>query len=421
MIIDCTIHTIRYGNHTVLENLNIRLNCGDCLVISGDSGSGKSTALLYIAGLLENKHVSVDASRKIAQQTKLIYVAQDPDSNIISNDVKSELILYSGANISKVNSVISKYRIPERFLERSINELSGGQKQLLAVLCGIIQDVDLYILDEPTAMLDNENSMIVIEIIKELINNSKAAIIATHNKMQFSFGNENLDLDSKKKKFKADLFSINQASRRQVYFLMNDIHFAYKKDENIFKEFNLALVNGDILLISGKNGTGKTTLAKLMAGLKKPQKGTIELNKKKIRNVPMYLPLMFSYSLQNPNWQLLFESVEKEVNSSVIKFAVENKDSSIANLNELLANVNINKSKEPRELSFGQKKFISNFSYYHDPLIHFFDEPDLGADEVFYNYFIKYLTYRKNKGLISIVVSHDPNKYKNIANKYISL
>jgi ABC-type transporter Mla maintaining outer membrane lipid asymmetry ATPase subunit MlaF len=84
-------------------------------------------------------------------------------------------------------------------------------------------------------------------------------------------------------------------------------------------------------------------------------------------------------------------------------------------------NTHIDPKKEPRELSFGQKKFITNLSFYHNPIIHFFDEPDLGTDNIFNQYLIDYINYRKEFGLISIIVSHNINKYKSIATKHISL
>lgn len=390
-------------------------------MITGDSGSGKSTILQFVSGLLGKKNASVDGICNIAKNTNLVFIAQNPDSNIISNDVKSELLLYSGADVTKIKTLLTRYKIPESFLNKNTNELSGGQMQLLAVLCGVIQEVDLYVLDEPTAMLDDENTLIVSDIIKKLLVNQKTVIISTHNKTQFGFANKHLELKAITKIHQINLFSNEGVIIDRIKLELDNIHFSYKRKEVIFKGFNLSLINKDILLISGKNGSGKTTLAKLMAGLLKPQKGTILFNKSKIKKVTKYLPVVFSYSLQNPNWQLLFESVAKEVNFSVNKFYVSDTNSHNETLNILLDNTNISKTKEPRELSFGQKKFISNFSFYHDPIIHFFDEPDLGTDEVFNNYFLDYLLYRKNKGLISIVVSHNAEKYKHIATKHIIL
>lgn len=421
MIIDCSIESISYGSNTVLENVYFKVYTGECLLISGDSGSGKSTVLHFISGLLEKKHAKVNGICNIKKGTSLVFIAQNPDSNIISNDVKSELLLYSCADIAKINSIILTYSIPESFLNRKTNELSGGQKQLLAVLCGIIQDADLYVLDEPTAMLDDENTLIVTEIIKELLENKKTVIITTHNKVQFSFGNKHLELNSKPKKHQVELFCSEGVDDEKICLRLNDICFSYRKNEVIFKDFNLSLINGDILLLTGKNGTGKTTLAKLMSGLLKPQKGVILFNEKMIRKTPRYLPVVFSYSLQNPNWQLLFESVDKEIKYSINTLSQSNTNSRRLTLDLLLENTIINKEKEPRDLSFGQKKFITNFSFFHNPSIHFFDEPDLGTDEVFNNYFIDYLLFRKNKGLISIVVSHNLEKYKHIANKHITL
>ncbi len=421
MIVDCSINNIKYENNTVLENINFKLNKGECLMISGNSGSGKTTLLLFVSGLLQKKQASIDGTCNISNNAKLVYIAQNPDSNIISNDVKSELLLNSSGDVLKINSLLDRYNISDSFINKKTDELSDGQKQLLAVLSGILQNADLYVFDEPTAMLDNENTLMVSKTINQLLKNNKTVIISTHNPDRFDIAFKPLVLKSQTKKYQNNVFRSRIKGTKDYIFELKNLHFYYNKNEIIFKDFCLSLTNEDVLLISGKNGTGKTTLAKLMAGLLKPKKGTIKINERKIKKYKNYLPVLFSYSLQNPNWQLLFETIEKEVNFSINKYLKENANSHIKNLISLFTYTNIDKFKEPRELSFGQKKFITNFSFYHDPIIHFFDEPDLGTDEVFNNYFLDYIAYRKEKGLISIIVSHNSNKYKAIATKNIIL
>lgn len=421
MIVDCKIRNIKYNKKIVVKDINFNLDKGECLILSGDSGSGKTTILLFVANLLNMKQAATDATFQIAEKTKISYVAQNPDTNIISNDVRSELMLHSNGDFNKINDLIELFKISDNILNKNIDNLSGGQKQLITVISCLLQDADLYLFDEPTAMLDDENSEIVAKAIEQLLKMGKTVILSTHNPKHFNFDHKTISLKGKQKIYFKNIFKFTNNSIPNYILSLDNVNFSYTKKEQVLNSFNLTLKNKDILLISGKNGTGKTTLANLMAGLLKPKKGTITLNGNNVRKYKNYLPTFFSYSLQNPNWLLLFDTVENEVGFSIKKYDKENTNSKIQELHKIFENTNIDKAKEPRELSFGQKKFISNFSFYHNPIIHFFDEPDLGMDKVFNKYFIDYLSYRKEKGLISIIVSHNIDKYKSIATKTISL
>lgn len=421
MIVDCEIRNIKYYDKIVVKDISFNLDKGECLMLSGNSGSGKTTILLFVANLLNMKQASTDATFQIAEDTKISYVAQNPETNIISNDVRSELILHSNGNLDKINYLIKLFKLSNIILDKNIDNLSGGQKQLIAVISCLLQDADLYLFDEPTAMLDDENSKIVSNAIEKLLEIGKTVILSTHNPRYFKFKHKIVSLKDKENIYSNSIFKFSNDSIPNYILSLDNIDFSYTKKEQILNSFSLTLKNRDILIVSGKNGTGKTTLAKLMAGLLKPIKGKVTLNGNNVRKFKNYLPIFFSYSLQNPSWHLLFDTVENEVGFSIKRFDKENSNSKIQELNRIFESTNIDKEKEPRELSFGQKKFVSNFSFYHNPIIHFFDEPDLGMDEVFNKYFIDYLSHRKEKGLISIIVSHNIEKYKSIATKNISL
>jgi ABC-type multidrug transport system ATPase subunit len=267
MILDCKISSIRYNDKIVVKDVNFNLDIGNCLMLTGDSGSGKTTLLLAIADLLNSKEAKIEASIKIKENIKIAYVAQNPDANIISGDVKSELLLHSNGDIKQINEILMTFNVSEHLLSKKIRELSSGQKQLITVISSLLHSADLYLFDEPTAMLDNENAQIVSKAIKKLLSIGKTVLISTHNPKKFDFPCQIISLKSKPKTFQPGIFRFKNKDISKYKFEIQNLDFSYNKNVKIFANFNLSLKNGDILLLSGKNGAGKTTLAKLMAGL----------------------------------------------------------------------------------------------------------------------------------------------------------
>jgi energy-coupling factor transporter ATP-binding protein EcfA2 len=417
--IELNIEKITIESKYILGNISFNLKNGELLIITGNSGSGKSTLLNYISGIYDKNHLCVLGGIKKQDGLKVSYVSQNPESNIVSNNVLSELLLSSNENIDKINELVKKFSLTEEFLESNTNSLSGGQIQVLAILCGFLQNADVFILDEPTSMLDNENSMIVIEVIKEMLNQNKSFIISTHNCKDFDFASNRIALPSNDIESKDCIFDSTNKISTSIEIEIKNIDFYYKKQNILFNDFSLSLSNGDILLLNGKNGSGKTTLAKLLAGILKPKKGKILINGIEIDKQKKYLPVYFSYSLQNPNWQLLFSSVTEEIFFCSKKYSKKNDYST--EISNVLRKLKINGKEEPRVLSFGQKKFVSNFSYLHKPSVHFFDEPDLGMDSYQQEILYRYIKHRQDLGLISIIVSHHSDSFKELSTKTIAL
>jgi len=163
-----------------LEDISLSIKKGECTIIAGANGSGKSILMSIIAGL-ENPTsgtVQVDAD------TGLVF--QEPDAQILGETVKED-VSFGPRNMKlkkdeieeRVNKALSQTGLEMRadFPSRS---LSGGEKRRLAAAGVLAMDAQLIIFDEPYANLDYPGVLQVNKLFKELISNGKTIIILTH-------------------------------------------------------------------------------------------------------------------------------------------------------------------------------------------------------------------------------------------------
>lgn len=196
------------------------------------------------------------------------------------------------------------------------------------------------------------------------------------------------------------------------YFKIENLSFEYN-DNVIFKNFNYSIDKGDILIIKGRSGVGKTTLLRIISGLIKTKEGKIILDNKDITNEKIE-KRKISYLFQNYS---LFPHMSVEKN---ILYA--NKK---ANVNELLELVNLNgyNKKYPHELSGGEYQRISlirTLAIY--PKLILLDEPFSNIDKqlrVKLTQDIKKIV--KDFNLTLIIVSHDTEELEKIATKSLEL
>ena len=180
--------TKRFNNNIVLDNLNYKFLETGLYVINGDNGSGKTT-LSYIIGLLDNKyegkfyfnHVDVSKlSKKEYNQAREKFI-----SYIFS---KNNLIPYLNVkeNLDLSNS---ENNFIDLEMKQDVNTLSGGEEILLALNIEINKKKKIYILDEVTAMLDNDHFNKLMEIINNL-SKEVLIIMISHDKRTNKYGKQ---------------------------------------------------------------------------------------------------------------------------------------------------------------------------------------------------------------------------------------
>ena len=183
---------------TCIEGMSFEIRAGECVVLCGRSGAGKSTVLRLIDGLAPafyegTLHGSVAvAGREPAAMTPeqrvrtFGVVFQDPRSQFFMNSVQDE-IAFSAENIGLEPRVVQeKVREAAALLDiepllcRTVDALSAGQKQRVAIAAALILSPDILILDEPVSNLDAEGCRILIGLLAEIKRRGTTVIISEH-------------------------------------------------------------------------------------------------------------------------------------------------------------------------------------------------------------------------------------------------
>ena len=185
-------------NIIVLKNVNIQINKGELVSLSGPSGSGKST-LLHIIALLDQptsgevffkkKNLSRlnDSEKDFVRRKEISVIYQQ--NNLLSDFTALENVLipllnngYSwNESTRKATKTLSLVNLSRR-LNHFPSELSGGEQQRVAVARALITEPDLILADEPTGSLDRKNANEVFLLLRKLKSKKRAILYATHNR-----------------------------------------------------------------------------------------------------------------------------------------------------------------------------------------------------------------------------------------------
>ena len=185
--IEQLLNKIDDTNPTV-KDINIKIDKGETLALVGESGSGKSTILKSIAGLIKakdgiikfdkNKILSNDLKKRDANYLRAIQlIFQNPDESLNPNHTVEEIVsqplkLYFGLSGNelkqKIIEVLKKVRLGEFYLTRYPRQLSGGEKQRVAVARAFAAKPDIILCDEVTSALDVSVQAAVLNLLQEL-------------------------------------------------------------------------------------------------------------------------------------------------------------------------------------------------------------------------------------------------------------
>ena len=179
--------TVAYGENIALEDFNLDVEIGSLMALVGPNGAGKSTLIKTILKFLKQITGEIKISKK-----SLAYV---PQRNSVDWDFPTTLFdvvemgcygrvgLFKRVNKEekkKVLKAIEQIDMSE-FKDRQISELSGGQQQRAFIARALVQEADIYLMDEPFQGVDSTTEKSIVDILKKLKSEGKTLLVVHHD------------------------------------------------------------------------------------------------------------------------------------------------------------------------------------------------------------------------------------------------
>lgn len=354
--VDDVTFTYESGNQGI-QNINFDIQRGECVLFTGKSGSGKSSILRLINGLIPGYHegnltgdVHVHSqsikNQKIYEISAFVStVFQNPKSQFFNIDTTSEILFYLeniGTSVEemkrRLDETVNLFNI-RHLLDRDILQLSGGEKQIIAIASAFICDTDVIMLDEPTSNLDLQFIQKVSEMIGHLKQAGKTIIISEHRlfylmehvdrvffmadgKLQSVYSIEEFlkiphELRKKMGLRPLDMNEIcidhaQQSFESAEHIEIKQLIYKYPKSKQPSNDVrDVRLTFGKVICLLGRNGQGKSTFVQNIAGLMRSQKQEIYFNNKRVNHKSR---LALSYLvMQDVCCQLFAPSVLEEM------------------------------------------------------------------------------------------------------------
>ena len=457
-----------------LCNISFSVNQGEFLILCGPSGCGKSTLLRHLKTclaphgvftgeiLFKGKPLSEAGEREQAQE--IGFVLQSPENQVVTDKVWHELAFgleslgFDTPTIRRKVAEVAAFFGIENWFYKNVNELSGGQKQLLSLASVMAMGPKILVLDEPTAQLDPIAAADFFALLGKINREMGITIILTEHRLEEVFpfatriivmeegrmicddvpdqvghhlrdknsgmflamppamrvwagvetelscpvtvrdGSDFLTKFHREKEFLPLKEKQERGYEDQSVLQCEELWFRYEKDlPDVVKGFSLTLRKGEFYAILGGNGAGKTSTLKVISGLREAYRGTV----KTIGKVGM-LP-------QNPQALFVKRTVREDLyevlhDSKMSKTEKEEQVARVVKLCDLTEFLD----RHPYDISGGEQQRCALAKVLlMGPDLLLLDEPTKGFDAEFKAAFARIMNHLTRQGVTILMVSHD--------------
>jgi iron complex transport system ATP-binding protein len=188
---------LRIGPREILRGVTLELGRGEMVGLAGPNGSGKTTLLRVASGVLpagagavrvRGRSTASFPRRELARELAVV----PQDAHVAFPFRAGEVVLMgrspylgplgfeTGADLRLAEEAMARVGIAS-LAERSILELSGGERQLVLVARALAQDARVLLLDEPTAHLDLRHKIVVLDLVREYVRSGRSALVVSHD------------------------------------------------------------------------------------------------------------------------------------------------------------------------------------------------------------------------------------------------
>lgn len=474
-----------------LHDIDLDIYPGEKILILGASGSGKSTLCNCINGLIPFSYegeitgsctvngTDTSSASIFKLSDSVGTVLQDTDAQFVGLSV-GEDIAFSMENdmipraemlprIEKNASMVGM----QNFIDHVPFNLSGGQKQKVAIAGVFGNDVNILIFDEPLASLDPQMGMTAVELIDDISKETGKTVIIIEHRLEDVLhrpvdriilmaggrivadmspdellrssllseygireplyitamkyagcsleGNRNLcDLESleftpeneaRLKAFFTEERTAVEENRNEPVVTFSDVSYSYNGGHKVLRDISFEIRRGERIAIIGRNGAGKSTAAKLLCGIIRPDTGTITLegtdtSKLSVKEIGEKV----GYVMQDPNTMIVKDIIKDEVGMA-LGFRNIPQDEAERRVATALETCGLYRMRNwpVDSVSYGQKKRVTVAAMMAlEPDVFVLDEPTAGQDYHSYTEIMQFVnTLNREYGKTILFITHD--------------
>lgn len=439
-------YTYPFQTRPAVADISFMVRPGELVLCTGASGCGKSTLIRLANGLcphsfqgtlegrvlISGKPTTLQSINDIAREIGTLF--QDPEHQFFALNVEDELAFaheWQGLSpeviTEKIEEASRTFQLGP-IVTSSIHELSEGQKQKVGLASILSQGPKALILDEPSANLDPEATEDLARKLTEFKARGMAILVVDHRlywleeladrvlvmregriaeQGDFAF----LDDDSLRKRYGLRAARVDDPRRSlpdctaesaQGGLVVSGLRFAYSGKPLLFNDVNVTIPVGVTALI-GDNGTGKTTLARLLTGLNVAQAGRFSIAGQPFSASKLLVKV--GIVLQNADHQLHMKTVRQELEISLFLAGYDVDD--VPGLLSLFALEGL-AERHPQSLSGGEKqRLVIACAFAKRPEVLILDEPTSGLDGRNMRRIADALDLLVRRGACVLVITHD--------------
>ena len=475
--------TYPLAERKALDDVSFDIEPSQFIVVCGKSGCGKSTLLRHLKknlmpyGLLEGEVLycgtPVEDLEDRRSASEIGFVQQNPDNQIVTDKVWHELAFgleslgLPNAAIKRRVAEMASYFDIQTWFRKGVNELSGGQKQLLNLASIMAMQPKVLILDEPTSQLDPIAASEFLQTVHKINRDLGTTVIISEHRLEelFPMADKVMVMDQGKvlafedpRKIGEFLANVDGSRHPMFYGLpsvmrifsevspaekspltiregrlkmeellegkvekinhnvqppktlppqkvknpvisIKDAWFKYSRESgDILRGLNLDVEENQWYCLLGGNGAGKSTTLKIISGIKKPQRGSVKVDRTKLSMLP-----------QNPQSVFTEITAEEELLEALHYMKMPDAER-VQRVNDMLALMEIEhlRKSNPYDLSGGeQQRLALGKVLLLEPKILLLDEPTKGLDPFFKRTLAGILRKLVDSGVSLFMVSHD--------------
>ena len=468
------------GERRSLERVNLSVEAGEYVVLCGRSGSGKTTLLRHLKSVLmpHGKRsgavlfhgIPLEQVSQRDQAAKIGFVMQNPDDQIVTDKVWHELAF--GLESLGCDQKTMRARVAEMacyfgiqdWFHRNVEELSGGQKQLLNLASIMAMQPEVLILDEPTSQLDPIAASDFLNTVRKINLELGTTVILTEHRLEdiFPYADRAVVMDGGcvladdtprnigrlLHRQQNEMFAAMPTPVRVFYgaggqgdcpltvregrswlagafpepavsalpaepwdgevkdaaLSLKELWFRYEKDSpDVLRSVSAEVPAGSLYAIVGGNGAGKSTMLKAVCGICRPYRGRVKVFGKpveKYKSAELFHSCLAMLP-QDPKSLFVKKTVREELTEMSRDAARVQEIAETCRITGLL-------DRHPYDLSGGEQQRAALAKVLlTEPRLLLLDEPTKGIDSFFKETFAAILGQLKARGITIVMVSHD--------------